>query len=168
MKLTKTWTSANLLEKYLEDTCKSSLLPDVSNYAKGRLRLWLNKEPMLFSPFDIKPGFQVKDKIILRLQEIIEWDFDYALVTYSGDTNPIGIGPHRDAGYAAYEAMSINVSGECEFKFWPIRDSKGQDEPIITILKPGDVTSFNCKHLHSANPTVKRWNINFWKKKKIN
>jgi len=167
IKIEKQIDTSNLL-KWLE-TLKPCLTSDVSNYAVGRQRLWLKVEPPLGNqPY--KPGFPINDKIWERLQEIIEWKFDYCLVTYSGD-DAIGIRPHRDSSYADYEAMGLNISGTCKFSYWNSRKSFGfskstePNEFIVLDLKPGDLIRFNCKNLHSAEPSPDRWNMNFWKKK---
>jgi len=173
---------------WLESTIRPALRPDVSNYAKGRLRAWLGVEPMLFAPFDTKPAVPTDPKILDRLAELIEWDFDYCLVTYSGDTDPVGISPHMDAGYADFEARSIHLSGECLFEYWASRTTLGRSpttkaftlnrqtesvelEGNLTCattavnLQPGQVVAFNCKCPHAATPGVRRWNVNFWRKK---
>lgn len=117
--------------KWLEDKIKPALTPDVSNYAKGRLR------------------------------DLIGWDWEYCLVTYSGERDEgISISPHRDASYADYEAWGWHLSGTAEFQYWEGRHAFGYapnsqefdpkvDPPTHTLsLKPGDVLRFNCKNLH--------------------
>ena len=164
------------LAAWLEKTCRPSLKADVSKYAPGRLKVWLGTEPTLTSPTRLLQGLPVEDKLISRLQEIVEFQFDFALVTYSGDKTALGIEPHRDAGFAGYEAYSLNVSGECLFRYWNGRESFGaisdthgytaQDPPThVVTLKEGDLAHFNCKNIHAATPSQRRWNINFWKKK---
>jgi len=86
--------------------------------------------------------------------------------------------PHRDARYADYEAVGLNVSSTCEFRYWEGRQSFGKsrsvvehtpsvDPPTHTLkLQPGDCVRFNCKNFHSASPFVDRWNINFWRARK--
>lgn len=173
---------------WLDTTIRPVLKPDVSNYAKGRLRAWIGVEPMLFAPFDTKPAVPIDQKILDRLAEIIEWPFDFCLVTYSGDTDPVGIAPHMDAGYADFEARSIHLSGECQLDYWASRTTLGrspQTTPFLVdrgtgvvsltgqpvepttrvLLQPGQVTAFNCKCPHAASPGVRRWNANFWRKK---
>jgi hypothetical protein len=164
------------LAKWLEEICRPALTPDRSKYATGRLRVWLDKEPMLFHPFEVKPALQVADGVMDRLRELINWPFDFCLVTYSGDINPAGILPHRDAGYADFEAYGMHVTGDVKFDYWCQRecfgagpstgkvDVKGEPSHSL-ILRPGDVVRFNCKNQHSASPGVKRWNLNFWKAK---
>jgi hypothetical protein len=94
-----------------------------------------------------------------------------------------------DAGYADFEARSIHVTGECRFDYWQNRETFGKGpvtggftldrktykvldrdgneaEPTHPIvLQPGAVTRFNCKDPHAASPGVKRWNLNFWRRK---
>lgn len=162
--------------EWLEKAVRPQLTPDVSSYAKGRLRVWLEVEPMLYPPFKTKLALQDLTAF-LQLQKLIDWSFDYCLITFSGDAEPVGIKPHRDAGYANYEARSLNVSGTCRFDYWNERNAVGfapstheynplVDAPTHSItLQPGDVYRFNCKNLHSASPSPSRWCMNFWKRK---
>lgn len=163
------------LQAWLEGIIRPNLKLDVSNYAKGRKTLWLRYEPQLNSS-QVHQGFPVSDGIWNRLQELIEWRFDYCLITNSGSEST-GIAPHRDASYASYEAYGLNVNGECEFYYWESRKSFGYSKASITldakvdrpthklVLKPGDVVHFNSKNEHSAIPSPNRWNVNFWRKK---
>lgn len=165
------------LTAWLETTVRKHLKPDVSNYAKGRLRAWLRIEPSLSDPTKTYKGVPVSEKEWTRLQEIARFPFDFCLATYSGDETATGISPHRDAGYADFEAWGLNVSGECLFNYWMGRESFGRstnkreldptkDDPTHSmILSPGDLVRFNCKNLHSASPGIKRWNLNFWRSK---
>lgn len=166
------------IQRWLESEIASSLRPDVSGYARGRMRAWLGVEPSLTDPVRLRSGVQVNDLVRRRLADAVDWIYDYALVTYSGDTTPIGITPHRDARYADYEAIGLNVSGICEFRYWEGRQSFGKsrsvvehtpsvDPPTHTLtLQPGDCVRFNCKNFHSAAPSADRWNINFWRARK--
>lgn len=164
------------LHSWLETHVRGHLKPDVSKYAQGRLRAWLGVEPTLTSPTRLLQGMPVERRYLERLAEIIGWQFDYCLATYSGDVEAKGITAHRDASYADYEGWGLNVSGEAEFKYWEGRQSFGyspcvreytaQDPPTqILTLKPGDVTRFNVKNLHAATPGAKRWALNFWRGK---
>ncbi len=174
IRITKNIDTTKILT-WCEKILRPQLTKDVSNYAVGRERLWLHHEPMLFKPFHTKPAVECHPKTWNRLRELIEWEFDYCLVTYSG-TQGIGISPHRDAGYANYEAYGLNISGTCEFHYWNDRQSftggvssgfapHTQPATDILHLKAGDVTRFNCKNLHSATPSANRWAMNFWRKK---
>jgi hypothetical protein len=114
------------LEAWLAKEVRKHLTADVSSYARGRLRTWLGVEPTLTSPTRLLTGTPVDGKILDRLKELIEWDFDYCLVTYSGDEKGIGISPHRDASYADFEAYALHVSGECRFDYWMGRKDFGR------------------------------------------
>lgn len=166
------------LRAWLESTIKPQLKADVSSYARGRRIAWLRFEPMLFKPYNIIPGIPISDKIWNRLAELIQWPFDFCLVTYSGDgENGIGIQSHRDAGYADYEAVGLNVNGDCEFRYWQESEGYGYsayrkqlnpdvDAPThILQLKEGYLFRFNCKNPHAALPGLGRWGMNFWRKK---
>lgn len=177
IEITKTIPNPEKIVTWLENIIKPHLVPDVSNYAKGRLKTWLGAEPTLTSPTKILQGTEIDDKILKRLAELIEWDFDFCLVTYSGDENAIGISPHRDASFADYEAIGVHLSEECLFNYWMGREEFGKspnkyefnphkEAPTHSFeLIPGQVIKFNCKNFHSASPSSKRWNLNFWKKK---
>lgn len=166
MNLVKTLHNPEKIEAWLESFVRAKLTPTISNYAKGRLECWLNIRPSLTTPIEHFKGLIVPEPIVLRIKELISWDFDYCLVTYSGDEKPAGILPHRDASYADYEAMSLNVSGQCKFDWWINRNAISASREFESlILEPGMLTHFNCKHLHAATPGIKRWNMNFWKAK---
>lgn len=177
IEIAKTLANPEKIQVWLESVVRPKLTADVSNYAKGRQRVWLNIEPTLTTPTRlIQSKLQVSDKLITRLQELIEWPFDFCLVTYSGDETAVGITAHRDAGYADYEAFGLHVSGEAIFDYWCGRETFGYgptvteftatDEPTHSlVLQPGQVVRFNCKNLHACSPGTRRWNLNFWKRK---
>lgn len=163
------------LREYLDRTVRPHMTPDISNYAKGRLRVWIGTEPSLSKHGKPKPGLQLP-KMAQAFADRINWPFDYCLVTYSGDVNPIGISPHRDASYADYEAYGWNLVGESKFLYWNDRQSFGKSAssgmaphsgpPTHEInLAPGTVVRFNCKNLHAAIPLPRRWGVNFWRAK---
>jgi hypothetical protein len=161
---------------WLEKSVFNHLTHDVSSYARGRNRAWLRIEPPLGPTQSYREGLFVSDPIWYRLQEIINWEFDYCLVTFSGREIPIGIAPHRDSSYADFEAYGLNVSGNCKFSYWNDRESfssspstgkfplPGPPSHVLNLL-PGDLVRFNCKNVHAAEPSINRWNMNFWKKK---
>jgi hypothetical protein len=165
------------LAAWLERLVRPHLTPDVSSYARGRLRAWLGVEPPLSSHGRERPGLDVGQRAMDRLAELIEWGFDFCLVTYSGD-GPVGvgIGPHRDASYADFEARGLHVSGEAVFRHWRDYEGLGRsrrvgnhtgDDPPTTVLTltPGQVLAFNCKDQHAAEPGPHRWGLNFWRRK---
>lgn len=162
------------IQAWLETYIRPSLTPDVSNYAKGRLRCWLGWEPMLYAPFTSKPAVPTRDETWLWLQDALSIRFDYCLVTWSGP-DATGILPHRDAGYADYEAWGWHVNGDCRFDYWNDRQSfyaamssgeaPSDGPPTHQLgLRPGDLVRFNCKNTHAATPSVGRWNLNFWRR----
>jgi hypothetical protein len=158
---------------FLAANVRPHLKPDVSSYAKGRLRVWLGEEPNLGRP-GTRPGLVVPG-LCAALEEIIDWPFDYCLVTYSGDEQATGILPHRDASYANYEAMGLNIIGRSRFLYWndrqdfgkaPSSGVKGDGPPTHDlVLTPGTLVRFNCKNLHQSVPEPRRWNMNFWRAK---
>ena len=139
------------------------LTPDRSSYARGRMRCWLGVEPMLFAPFETRPAVSLSDATRAQLEEAIGWRFDYCLVTWSGP-DATGILPHRDAGYAASEAVGWNLTGSCVFNYWSDRSGKGDPSHVFN-LEPGDVVRLDCKCQHAATPGVDRWAMNFWRRK---
>jgi len=165
------------LARWLEAEVKPQLTGDVSNYSKGRPRCWLRIEPGLISKIKDQPGVHTPNEYWEFLEWITGWRFDYCLVTYSGDETPVGITPHRDSGFADYEAYGLNITSTSEFRYWNARNSFGFSHPVreltaydppthVVEQTPGMVTRFNCKNIHAAIPQPKRWAMNFWRKKK--
>lgn len=159
---------------WCRDALPRYLTPDVSNYAKGRLRCWLGEEPPL-GRGDSKPGVPVDDATWANLERWIEWRFDYCLVTFSGDP-PVGILPHRDASFCGFEGMGWNISGTCRFSYWMGRESFGRSPDLknytpehppthVVEMTPGTLVRFCVKNLHSAGPSRNRWGMNFWRVK---
>ncbi len=154
------------LAAWVESHVRQHLTPDVSSYARGRLRCWLGTEPALGPNHRPAGGLILPDAWTQRLHDIVGWPFDYCLVTYSGDRDAIGITPHRDAGFADAEAWSLNLTGECQFDYWSDRGAQATSSPTESLLlKPGMLTRFDCKHIHAATPSARRWAMNFWRAK---
>lgn len=144
--------------QWLETHVRPHLRPDVSTYATGRMRAWLGIEPALHRAFRSQPGVDVDDAMWEQLQQHLNFRFDYALVTWSGEGR--GITAHRDAGYAATEAVGWNLTGSCVFRYFD--DETGMPTHVLQ-LQPGDVIRFDCKKRHAAEPSAGRWAMNFWK-----
>lgn len=144
----------NWLINQLENI-KTDLTNDISQYAKNRQRAWLNGlgEPHLSYP-KISESIQHQD-IDKFIRNQLGINYDFCLAHYSGD-RAIGIKPHRDASYANRQAYGINL-GACNFT---IADKTYN-------LTGGEVYSFNCKVLHSADPSPHRYGINLWTAKPI-
>jgi hypothetical protein len=189
IEISRTITDADRIVRWLEQAIRPRLTPDVSNYAQGRLRAWLNVEPTLTNPIRHLSGVDVDERYIRALQERVGFGFDYCLATYSGDgAAGVGIAPHRDASYANYEAYSVHLSGECRFDYWcgypgysyardipfyevdrrsarVMRDGVPAEPTHRIVQQPGDVVHFNCKNPHAATPGPGRWSLNFWTRK---
>jgi hypothetical protein len=147
-------TDINWLINELENI-KTDLTTDISQYAKNRQRAWLNGlgEPHLSYP---KIFESIQHQAIHKfIRNQLGINYDFCLAHYSGD-KASGIKPHRDASYANREAYGINL-GMCNFTV----GDKTYD------LKSGEVYSFNCKILHSADPSPHRYGINLWTAKPI-
>ena len=136
-----------------------ALVPDVSNYAKGRTRFWLEHEAPLGKTQPWRPG--VKDASLWAFCKDV-WgkahmplSLDLGLAAYG----PTGINPHRDATYAHEDTLLINF-GEASFRYARSRDGADFDS---YELMPGDVYRFDSKHLHASEPKADdRWVIILW------
>lgn len=166
-----------LLEKNILPHLKS----DVSNYAKGRQRVWLPYQaPLGNQPFVPE----------LMDDEVWQWIVDrcakhgfkaqVALISKGGNINP-----HRDTTFAAPWAMGFNL-GKCDWHIaenfddlfdWDDNGSLktgpryNQKEEIVgewaipfsMNLNGGEVFMFNSKHTHAVtNAAPDRWSINVW------
>lgn len=162
------WITSKLEEKILPN-----LQSDVSNYAKGRQRVWLPYEAPLGNQ-SFTPG--------LMDDEIWQWIVDrcakhgfkaqVALISKGGNINP-----HGDTTYAAPWAMGFNL-GKCDWHIQNSRDAKRTparpaqadldafyQSPTTSHLSltGGEVFKFNCKHEHAVtNAAPDRWSINVW------
>lgn len=162
------WITSKLEEKILPN-----LQSDVSNYAKGRQRVWLPYEAPLGNQ-SFTPG--------LMDDEIWQWIVDrcakhgfkaqVALISKGGNINP-----HGDTTYAAPWAMGFNL-GKCDWHIQNNRDAKRTparpaqadldafyQSPTTShlSLNGGEVFKFNCKHEHAVtNAAPDRWSINVW------
>ena len=150
------------LKAYLDHIDHAQFSPDKSNYAKGRLRLWLKQE------------WSLKDRILIPgYQDNALWEYcnniyrmttgqdaDLALIAKGG----IGIDWHRDDSYASEMAISINLSSIAyEWGFDHIREG---GQPKTHLLDSGAITLFHCKHKHAAlGSDPERYSINIWRLK---
>ena len=88
---------------------------DQSNYAKGRWRAWIISEYSLLHR-DFRPP-QIRSNILWNFSKEIWEEAEIGLLTYSGDENASGISLHRDAGYADFQAVGVNLTGTCKFTY---------------------------------------------------
>jgi hypothetical protein len=150
---------------YFTKKFDSLLEDDVSTYAKGRRRLWLEAEPTLVRNFTLTEAIQDERTWTWLLKNV--WPgADLGLLS----RGPVGIKMHRDATYAGWEAYGLNLGETVTFGYQECYGSfkyGNQDDsaPITeVILEPGDVFRFNPKNPHGilSEITDARWAINLW------
>lgn len=106
--------------------------PDKSSYTSDRQILWIGNQPLFGKERREIAGHS--DRTIKGAANLIYPDHHYILIA-GGNTE---IGMHRDATYAAPDAISINLGGEAYWEY------QGQPQR----LQHGEITQFNCKELH--------------------
>ena len=163
---TLTSSTAENVRTHLE-TLNSNLIPDISNYAPGRKRFWIQTEfPLSLKYQSFRAGVQ-DPKLWGWLQQVwqksgLEGQPETALAIY-GDV-PIQF--HGDAPCAAKNAIQINLGGTTfvHDSSPPVRGQRNKpSSPIEHTLDMGEVSRFNCKHLHATvEPEPDRWSIIVW------
>ena len=150
----------NTNREELRNWCRnriSDMTLDVSNYARGRYRLWL------FHECNLKTGEITKayyDDRIWQFSQKVYPGCNIGLLTFGGKSDNISstglIKPHRDHTYARPIARSVNL-GSCLFGY-------GNENHELYQLNDGDITEFNCKTLHSVAKilSTERFSITFW------
>ena len=151
---------------HLEEHVRPHLVADVSNFARGRQRVWLPYEAPLSKMRNWEKALQ-DDKLWnwIRNQcaHIDGFNAVTCLISRGGNINP-----HRDATYAGFKAIGINL-GPVTWRYWDQYDygdwkynapTRGVYEARMT---GGEVFSFNPKNQHSAiDAADDRWSINAW------
>lgn len=160
------------------------LAKDVSRYARGRDRGWLQTEAPL-SEFHYVNGQKVPSLFVSRPIPDRLWNWLCQVWRESGypgepDLGLAAFGPtpitwHPDAAYAAPDALLVNFGGvQWGIDELPIvrrpanapRDgsrSTGPRQPAFHTLDAGEIVRFNCKHLHETlDPQQDRWSIVLW------
>jgi hypothetical protein len=152
-----------LIEKL--ESHREALTPDVSNYAKGRLRYWLQYQALLRRDGGYTNDAVRDEELWAFLQQIYP-EAQLGLAIYG----EVGIGPHRDHTYADPHGVAINLG---EVEGWSYQNRRTSlalypelpDAPT-TIFHPrvGAVWHFNTKNLHAViNPAPDRWAVFLWK-----
>ena len=147
------------------------LKADVSNYAKGRQRIWIGMEPFLGADRSKDRPGHVDDKVFDYCTRVFKDFFavSYILVTFSTE-QATGISYHRDAGYCKGSrkgepvkeyAGTINLGGA----LFGIKDRAEKNEQLFE-LTGGEVIVFDSKAPHFCNPQPNRWAIHCWQGKK--
>jgi hypothetical protein len=162
--------------RYLLEQNSQHLTIDHSRYAPGRRRFWLQQEADLREPGKFTPGVEIPE-----LWTICSQLYDTAIAYSELDYSPKaslglaaygskGIDYHRDATYADYPAVSINLS--TKITKWGYEDCRlgytgkvSNKKPLRVEygLLPGAVVLFNCKNPHAAlDCDEDRWSVNLW------
>lgn len=148
------------LKRMLENF-SDTLTEDVSSYAKGRKRVWLNHEWDLLHR-NFKPA--LRDEDLWNDLKLTIPEAELGLASYGS----VGIKLHRDDSYADWKAYGINL-GKCTWLYersypgycWTKERLKAQVEEYK--LEGGEIFSFNCKNRHAAvDCSPDRWSINLW------
>ncbi len=140
----------------------SHLEADISSYARGRKRYWLEWE------WDLKhkvfrPG--VRDERLWTFCQRIFPGCQIGLVAKGS----VGIGWHRDDSYADWEAVTINLGQsqwgyDYQYPGYSWSQNRNPSNPVIYDLPDGGVIKFNPKNPHAAiNPASNRYSINLWR-----
>ena len=156
------------LVDYLNTNVEPHLGKDVSSYAPGRRRIWLPYEAPLTDTMKFQVALQDERlwNFILKLCAMFDWQPDLGLVSKGG-----GIKPHRDAGYANFRAMGINLGPVTwcyehsypEFNWTPPEGCINPPEVIKIPMTGGEVFEFNSKNLHwTEGVDPDRWAFNLW------
>lgn len=90
-----------------------------------------------------------------------------------GHGGECGIRRHRDAAYADFCAVGINLKGEATFgyqSYYPYQDkwTRPEEQNKNAVLEhvkmiDGTCVKFNCKNPHFAQVGANRWCINAWR-----
>ena len=161
--------TARAVAAHLDRHVAPHLAPDVSSYARGRQRAWLEIEAPLGPTQPWRPGIASERlwpwlvKVWQRLHPASEPALGLAI------HGPTGIAWHRDAAYARRDALIVNL-GPATFEIDAERESaNGRPlDPVSLDLRPGDVIAFDCKHQHrviDADPA--RWSVVLWQLKRF-
>lgn len=131
---------------------------DVSNYAKGRRRLWLFHESNLRNTELTRAFF---DKRLWDFCQRVYPGCNIGLLSYGGEDSTGLIDWHRDHSYSQPIARTINL-GEAIFGYDLNRQGGDRKE---FKLNDGEIIEFNCKHPHALLKIVsnERFSINLWR-----
>lgn len=174
--------------QYVEEH-KHLLTPDHSQYANQRLRTWIGAEAPLTDNRTFLPtqqAFDYNSRLWNWLHKFcntfLQFDPEIALLHVGGANcsnqnkeqgtgGECGILLHRDAAYADYRAIGINLTGTATFGYkevYTTQDAwtKEQNDPPPlhhVHITPGTCVIFNCKNPHFAQVGPNRWCINAWR-----
>ncbi len=167
------------------------LTPDHSQYANERMRAWVGAEAPLTDSrtFQVAPfGYDSRLWVWLDAfcKQYLAFEPELALLHVGGAdcSNPeespqegrggqCGIMLHRDAAYADFRAVGINLMGDATFGYrsiypsqdrWVAQKDQKANAPIEHVkMTAGTCVVFNCKNPHFAQVGPNRWCINAWR-----
>lgn len=167
------------------------LVADHSQYATDRMKAWIGAEAPLSDNRTFQPAvFGYNSRLWVWLEKFCKLYLDFepeiALLHVGGadcsdpEETPLdgrggecGIRRHRDAAYAAYRAVGINLMGEATFGYqsfyphqdrWSPREEQNASAQVEHVkMTSGTCVAFNCKNPHFAQVGPNRWCINAWR-----
>ena len=154
------------------NSLSGNLRPDVSNYANGRMRMWIETEyPLSPKHQRFQPG--IRDERLwgwihrIWEQSQLAGTPEAALAIYG----KVPIEFHPDSPSAAPEAIQVNLGGTRFIHDTVVATNANRNGRIYTPTAPiehtldkGEVTRFNCKHVHAtSDPKPDRWSIIVWR-----
>lgn len=171
------------------ESSRNLLTADFSNYAKGRLRAWIGLEAPLSKSQQFRPAPFGYDSVLWKwlqgfCQEHLNFDPEIGLLHVggadcsdpeerpeNGRNGECGIAEHRDASYADYRAVGINLAGVAVFGYrpcYPLHDRWSAEQDMAARIQhvrmvPGSCVVFNCKNPHFAQVGPNRWCVNAWR-----
>ena len=162
--------TARAVAEHLDRHVAPHLAPDVSNYARGRQRAWLEIEapPRPHAALAARP----------RLRPALALAGPGLAAVPPGERTRPGGWPYGATSASPGTATrptrratpSSSTSGRATFEIDAERDSaNGRPlDPVSLDLRPGDVIAFDCKHQHrvlDADPA--RWSVVLWRLKRF-
>ena len=152
---------------HLDTHLKPCLSPDVSTYAPGRTRAWLEIEAPLGPTQTWKQGLHsdmLWPWLTRAWQKVWPATAPQLGLAIHGDH---GIRWHRDATYACGPCMIVNL-GPCTFQIDQHRNGpNGHPVDIQDFrLSSGELLAFDCKHQHRGlDAAPQRWSVVLWRRK---
>ena len=152
---------------HLDRHVRPHLSQDVSAYAPGRTRAWLEIEAPLGPYQPWKTGLHSEKLwpwLVKAWQKAYPTTVPHLGLSIYGD---VGITWHRDATYACPPAMIVNL-GPCILGIDHKRNSPrgNPQEPHFSLLRGGELVPLNVKHQHQIeDPDPDRWSIVLWRQK---
>lgn len=151
--------------QHLEENIFPHMIVNNQGAAKGRRQLWIQTAPPLTPSAKWHVGFE-DERLMKFIRSVAPEGFtpEAILVTKGGN-----IRRHRDASYADYRGLSLNLGKvtwyyeRCYQSYNWEPDTPSETLPARYDLTGGELFLFNTKNPHwveNAHPD--RWGINVW------